>query len=386
MLALAKEPRLTVNPTADTRMSRDHLWSAAQRARLVRLCSAITGDAVAAEDLAQETLLEAWRHQARLTDPAGSDAWLGAIARNVCRRWLRARGSGAVPTADTDLLDRPGEAYDLDAVLEREEVVELLDQALGLLSQATRAALVGHYVEELSHAEIAERIGTSADAVSMRVSRGRSRLRYLLETRFADDAVAQGWSRDGSAGWRDTRLHCGDCGRAGVQLRHDDSEVAFRCRTCAPEELSTRLPLDAPAFAELIGPVRRPSAILARLADWTQSYWASAELTCARCGRAVLRRQYHRPDARTWSTRHGWLAECAACGEEVTSSVAGLALALPEVREARRSEPRLRALPVRDVVRDGRPAKVLGFGGPDGSRVVDAVFLRDSLQLVHVDG
>ncbi len=69
----------------------------------------------------------AWRLQHRLTDPGGADAWLNAIARNVCRRWLRARGSAPVPTADLGA----GEARDLDSVLEREEVVELLDRALG---------------------------------------------------------------------------------------------------------------------------------------------------------------------------------------------------------------------------------------------------------------
>jgi RNA polymerase sigma factor (sigma-70 family) len=157
--------------TAVPEATRADLWSPAQRARLVRLCAAVVGDASAAEDLAQETLLTAWRLQHRLTDPAGADAWLNAIARNVCRRWLRTRGSAPLPTADLD----SGEARDLDSVLEREEVVELLDRALGLLPAATRDALVGHYVEELSHAEIATRLGTTTDAVSMRVSRGLGR-------------------------------------------------------------------------------------------------------------------------------------------------------------------------------------------------------------------
>src|SRR4051812_12452812 len=209
------------------------LWSPARRTRLVRLCSLVSGDPSAADDLAQETLLEAWRHQHRLTDPSGADAWLNAIARNVCRRWLRARGGSALPTADDNVLEGASEARDLDTVLEREELVELLDRALGLLPEATRAALVGHYVDELSHAEIADRLGTSADAVSMRVSRGRSRLRYLLETRFADDALAEGWS-GGDGGWRSTRLTCPDCGAGTVTMRHSDAEVAFRCTTCEP--------------------------------------------------------------------------------------------------------------------------------------------------------
>jgi len=57
--------------------------------RLVRLCARIAGDAQVAEDLAQETLVEAWRHRDRVYDQDGLSPWLSAIAHNVCRRWWR---------------------------------------------------------------------------------------------------------------------------------------------------------------------------------------------------------------------------------------------------------------------------------------------------------
>ncbi len=373
--------------TPNTLTPCDRLWSAAQRSRLVRLCNAMVGDATVADDLAQETLLEAWRHQTRLTEPSGADAWLAAIARNVCRRWMRTRGRLPVPV---DIPDDVSDTQDLDSVLEREELVELLERALGLLPAATRDALVGHYVEELSHAEIADRAGTTPDAISMRVSRGRSRLRYLLETEFADDAVAEGWASRADAGWRTTRLRCADCGRTGTRFRHTGAEVAFRCPACDPSNgVSVRLPLDAPAFSTLLGDVRRPSAVLQRVAHWTSDYWASESPQCVRCDRPVAPRRYTREDLATsrgrWSTRHGWFATCSGCGEEVCSSVAGQALALPEVQAARRRDPRLRALPDRDVVRDGAGATVVGFGDANGNAVVSAVFLHASLRLVHVD-
>jgi RNA polymerase sigma-70 factor (ECF subfamily) len=359
----------------------DPLWSPVQRARVVRLCTAIVGHA-AAEDVAQETLLEAWRHRDRLVDPTGTDAWLNAIARNVCRRWLRARGTDA--SLPTDVVpDLPGP--ELDDVLEREDVVDLLERALALLPGATGTALVAHYVDELSHAEIAERLGTSADAVSMRVSRGRARLRHLLQTEFADEAVAAGWTRRDDSGWRATRLPCADCGRAAMEMRRDRSEVAFRCRSCDTSGISARLALCTPAYASLVGDVRRPTALQSRLASWTHGYWSSPDPRCVRCDRAVVPRQYARGGGETWSSRRGGYARCAACGEEVSSSVAGLVLSLPEVRAARRREPGLRTPPVRVVVRAGQHATVVGLGDRDGTPRVGVVVLSDSLRIVHVD-
>src|SRR4028119_417297 len=71
----------------------------AERARLVRFCAHLSGSRDAAEDLAQETLIEAWRHRDRLYDPQGHQQWLSAIARNVCMRWRRAQGRGTDDSA-----------------------------------------------------------------------------------------------------------------------------------------------------------------------------------------------------------------------------------------------------------------------------------------------
>src|SRR5579859_7787283 len=65
---------------------------ALERARLVRLCAKITGDCIIAEDLAQETLLEAWRHIDNLRSQEKLPQWLSGIAHNVCLRWARKRG------------------------------------------------------------------------------------------------------------------------------------------------------------------------------------------------------------------------------------------------------------------------------------------------------
>lgn len=249
---------------------------------------------------------------------------------------------------------------------------------------------MAHYVEERSHLDIAAELGISADAVSMRLTRGKARLRFLLETRFAADSVAEGWVRRDDAGWRSTRLRCVDCGRTSVVVRRDVAEraVAFRCTTCEPHGLSARFPLDNPVFDRLVGGLQRPSAILARTAGWSHAYWATAghekHVLCTRCRRSVEVRPFERPELSSWSSRHGWYVDCAVCGEQVCCSLGGLALAVPDVRAARARDPRLRSLPVREVVRDGRPAMVVAFAGEHRSDDVSVIFERDTQRLVHV--
>src|SRR5437763_1730092 len=119
-------------------------WEAAlwlERARLVRLCTRFTGDVEAAEDLAQETLFEAWRHVEKRHDPAGRAQWLSAIACNVCRRWARRRSQEVARFAPLDTQADPvaprleeelADDVDLERDLEREELITFLDRALAL--------------------------------------------------------------------------------------------------------------------------------------------------------------------------------------------------------------------------------------------------------------
>src|SRR5690348_13011858 len=173
----------------------------AERARLVRLCARITGDVDAAEDLAQETLMEAWRALGRLRDPDGLSPWLAAIARNVCLRWARERGRELAQWAETAaspdgaplaLDDLPDGDEDVSVELERGELAELLDRALALLPGETRAALVESYLYERPRGELAARLGLSEGALRVRLHRGRLALRHALATVLRAEAVALG--------------------------------------------------------------------------------------------------------------------------------------------------------------------------------------------------
>jgi RNA polymerase sigma-70 factor (ECF subfamily) len=361
------------------------LWREPERRRLVGLCAAVSGDRSAAEDLAQETLLEAWRNRHKLRDPAGADKWLAAIARNVCRRWARRRGRDAAVLAVGD----PGAlsaGFDVEVELERAELVDLLDRALALLPPATRDVLVHRYVHDSPHAEIAARLGVSEDAVSMRLSRGKLVLRSALASQLRDESEACGLLVSADE-FRPTRVWCSACGGRKLQLRRDAALVAFRCPGCGPEAHETELSLENRYFAELVGEVVRPSAIIARTHEWSRSYFAARETSCTGCGGGVQVRRYVRDELPPGHVgRHGLYAECDACGECVSCSAGGLALAQPEAQRLRKRHGRTKLLPPREVERSGVRALVVRVQDALGSAGLDVLFARDSLRLLEVRG
>jgi RNA polymerase sigma factor (sigma-70 family) len=390
---------------------REEIWTPdvllGERARLVRLCAYLTGDPDVAEDLAQETLIEAWRHIERLHDPSGVDRWLAAIARNVCRRWQRRRGrerthlllrsaaSASVPEAVAD------DEGDLAVELERDELAALLDKALALLPAETRAALVARYIEGSPQAEIAARLGMSEGAVAVRLHRGKLTLRRLLVTDFREDAMAYGFVAGEPDGWVETRIWCPRCGqhRLRAWLDRDPREGAFllRCPRCYPNErdglnVVCTYFVDSPGRVSLLAGVKGWRPMLSRVMADTHNYYREGlpcrTVPCIRCGRPVPIRHWWEPASSLHPAMHGIEARCHAChGERAPNeSLTGLVLDLPEGRRFWRAYPRIRALPEREVEAGGIPALVTAYESiPDGARFT-VVSARDTYQIISING
>ena len=345
------------------------------RRRLVRLCTALSRDATVAEDLAQETLVEAWRHRDRLVEPDGVDRWLAAIARNVCRRWSRDR-SHAVEPLDDDV-DVAG-ADDLELELEREELVALLDRALALLPDETRRVLIERYVNESSRAQIAASFGVSVDAVSMRLNRGKLVLRRVLARELRDEADAFGIARDG---WATTQVWCSECGRAHLEMRRTPERVSFRCRTCSSTLPASEVSLRSPFFSALIGSLVRPSAIVARNEAAVHRFFAAgagAVSACPGCGADVPLAVIERDVGKRL---RGLFARCGSCGEQMWASAAGLAAGHPRVRAFRRGR-RVRAIPHRETTFDGARVMRVRYEDVAGTSHVDVFMAPATLRVL----
>ena len=155
------------------------------QARIVNYASAMVHDAGAAEDVAQETFVRAWRGLGRFRGESTFKTWLYRIATNVARTHLDRRGRRA-RIADRSLDDEaeplqagdvPSPAPDAETALARREAI---DRALSELPDELRQALVLRDVEGLDYKEIAGVTGAPIGTVESRIFRARRRLRTLL--------------------------------------------------------------------------------------------------------------------------------------------------------------------------------------------------------------
>ena len=127
-----------------------------------------------ADDVAQTTLLRAWRSIEHLHSPEPGQmcSWLDAIARNAAADLARSRSRRPVGTLDEHVADETNVAGEV-------EMRVLLDGALGAihgLPDSLREPLLLSVVDELSAPEIAERLDITPAAARQRISRARKTL------------------------------------------------------------------------------------------------------------------------------------------------------------------------------------------------------------------
>jgi RNA polymerase sigma-70 factor (ECF subfamily) len=131
---------------------------------MLRTLLAFSGDLEVAREAVAEALAQALRRGPALRDPL---AWTWRAAFRIARGELR-----RLRTVGPPVIER---SYEIP-----EPAVELV-AALRSLSPSQRAAIVLHHVADRPVREVAAILGTSQAAVRVHLSRGRRRLRELLE-------------------------------------------------------------------------------------------------------------------------------------------------------------------------------------------------------------
>lgn len=155
-------------------------------------------DPAAAEDLAQEVFLKAYRRLGTYDSSRKFSSWLFKIAHNTTIDYLRRHTLETVPLEG----ERPGEDHgslaavladgsteDPAAAAERRDMAKSLERAIARLRAEYRELVVLFYVEGASYQDLCEATGLPLGTVKTNLHRARKEL--------AREMTAEGWAPSG---------------------------------------------------------------------------------------------------------------------------------------------------------------------------------------------
>jgi RNA polymerase sigma-70 factor (ECF subfamily) len=166
--------------------------------RLVGVLVHLIGRVEEAEDLTQDVFLRVYRARKGYRPRAKFSTWLFTIANNLASNLLRSKGRSPIapgvggaasegPSSTGVHALRPAEERAVSregtpsAHLRKVELSDVVRDALDLLGEDQKMAVLLNKFEDMSYAEIAEVMGRSEAAVKSLLARARTHLRERLE-------------------------------------------------------------------------------------------------------------------------------------------------------------------------------------------------------------
>ena len=161
--------------------------------RLVGIMIHLVGRVEEAEDLTQEVFLRIYRARKGYRPRAKFSTWLFTIANNLALNHLRGRGrnpvvttggdtsgtgSQAIPSVTGNVPSRDGTP---SSQMRQVELSDVVREALDVLGEDQKVAVLLNKFEDMSYAEIAQVMGRSEAAVKSLLARARNHLREQLE-------------------------------------------------------------------------------------------------------------------------------------------------------------------------------------------------------------
>jgi RNA polymerase sigma-70 factor (ECF subfamily) len=138
-------------------------------------------------DLSQEAWVKGWQRLAQFQGESSFGTWMTRIVINLCLDQLRKQKRHRTESIDEINEESGGVERQMPVVttnptagLERNELRQRIDRALGQLSYEHRTVLVLHEFEELEYKEIAKVMGCSIGTVMSRLFYARRKMAVLL--------------------------------------------------------------------------------------------------------------------------------------------------------------------------------------------------------------
>ena len=148
-----------------------------------RVCWHYTGNREAAEDCGQEAMIRIWRNLANYRGECALESWVYRIAANCCMDWLRKkkrdRSVSMEPMVEQGF-DPADEAPGTEEQVVAKDERQRLREAIALLPEDQREALILTQLEKVPYEEAARALGVSEGTVKSRVNRAKARLKEIL--------------------------------------------------------------------------------------------------------------------------------------------------------------------------------------------------------------
>jgi RNA polymerase sigma-70 factor (ECF subfamily) len=160
---------------------------ARHRDKIYARCYTMLHHEETALDLSQEAWVKAWQRLAQFQGGSSFATWITRITINVCLDQLRKNKTRQAESIEALAEESGGVERQMPVVtvnpterLERGELRQKIDEALGKLSDEHRTVLVLHEFQELEYKEIAKTTGVSIGTVMSRLFYARRKLAALL--------------------------------------------------------------------------------------------------------------------------------------------------------------------------------------------------------------
>jgi RNA polymerase sigma-70 factor, ECF subfamily len=139
-----------------------------------------------ARDVVQETFLRAFRALPGFKGQAKFSSWLYRIALNLCRDWIRRRRRSPLVELPEgvdprELAAESGPVESIEDVAARKELSEAVAEAMALLPEEQRTAIVLKEYHGMTFQEVADLQGIPLSTVKTRLYQGLAVLRRSLE-------------------------------------------------------------------------------------------------------------------------------------------------------------------------------------------------------------
>ncbi len=155
------------------------------------LCYRMLGEALEAEDAAQETFWRAYQNLRRYDPNRSFPTWLLSIAAHYCIDQQRKRRFNTLALDILPEEDVPDTAPSPEKVFGRLEEMGQLNRVLSKLGPQDRAAIILRYWYDFSEEEIARNLSLTVSAVKSRLFRARKELAQTWEVQAVNGSAGQ---------------------------------------------------------------------------------------------------------------------------------------------------------------------------------------------------